>query len=352
MLHLFDKVYLEHDGFINIQFDRAVISPYTGHELLPGLDKMGFGKLLYYSTDKSVVDFTRLFSDIKTHCDETGNRFIIYCDWATYAFIAAGWYKKFTNFTKEEFELVMKTHHYKEKYIKFATARGDAKDDLISSLDVWDNMQPFNINLPNITFSIDLYIATYFYDSNTSHKDKLKFLVGMFLRRQWQELFVDFRTWLQTHILNERIQTFLGADGPKTIEQVSEIPQYSLLLDQDIWNDDKLNVVGKNSSLDLMDTNLEKLTQLHTLYKNFEQEFLRLGGQIYQNFFDRLFYIAGKDLTDEELGMLMSDYAADPWDCCFLPGTDVQNYNILTCIHVANLKRKNQLDNLQKFTLK
>lgn len=352
MLHLFDKVYLEHDGFINIQFDRAVISPYTGHEILPGLDKMGYGKLLYYSTDKSVVDFTRLFSDIKSHCDQTGNRFIIYCDWATYAFIAAGWYKKFTNFTKDEFIMVMKTHHYKEKYIRTPGAVGSVRDDILDHLDVWDNMQPFTINLPNITLSFEFYLANYLFDPNTVYKEKLRTLVGMFLRRQWQELLVDFRIWLQTHVLNERIQLFLGADGPKTLDQMDEIPEYALLLDQDIWDDDKPNVIGQQSSLNLMTADLAKLTQLHNLYTRFEKAFLELGSQIYENFYNRIFYVAGKEMSDAELDETVSQFVDDAWDVGFMPTSDISNYNNLILIHVANLKRRNQLDILEKFTLK
>lgn len=174
----------------------------------------------------------------------------------------------------------------------------------------------------------------------------------MFLRRQWQELLVEFRTWLQTHVLNERIQIFLGADSLKDITEIEQIPQFALLLDQDIWDDDKPNVIGENSSLNLMTTDLAKLTQLHTLYKNFEKEFLELGGQIYQTFFDRIFYVAGKELADSELDEIVNDFVSDPWDVGFMPISDVTNYNGLILIHVANLKRKANLETLARFTLK
>lgn len=354
MLHLFDKVYLEHDGYINIQFDRAVISPYTGHEILPGLDKMGYGKLLFYSTDKSVVDFNRLFNDIKEHCDQSNNRFIIYCDWATYAFIIAGWYKKFTNYTKDQFVQLLRTQNFKEKTLSIGSARGDIRDELLNHFDVWDNMQPFNVNLPNITLSLELYMANYILDKNTVYRDKVKSLVSNFYRRFRQEMLLDLRVQVFSNILSERLQRFLGADGLKDLTQLDQIPSYSLFTDPEVWNDNNQNVVGRHSSLDLMSANPTKLYQLNAIYKNMIGSFEDHGvGAKDDTFTDKLSYIVGKDLSFVELDDLLETYyLTDPWERPFLPVGDSIMYNELILIHLANLKIAGNLEELGKYSLK
>jgi hypothetical protein len=68
MLHLFNKVYLEFDDKIEINFDRVVISEKYGIQMLQLLDQVAYGKLITFGKSYDEVidgDFYKFIESIR-----------------------------------------------------------------------------------------------------------------------------------------------------------------------------------------------------------------------------------------------------------------------------------------------
>lgn len=356
MLHLFNKVYLEIDDKIEINIDRAVISNTHGLQLANALTTHSSGVLLTYTTDGSTVDYKQLFEDIKAHTDISGKRFFIYCDAENYVRIAAGWYKSVSNVERSQFELLLNAHIHKERVQQ---GRNWASDDqqYIASIKphygLFDTTSAFNPSLGNVDLSFELYLATYLIDNtNTTAVTKLQKQLSMFMRRTYEELFVDIKSMLLLNILHPTLQTVLGGSG-KDLSNYHELPKIAIFLDTAIWDDSKPLVVGDAGAVNWDGMTSAKATSIATaisdIHTNFEA-FVHDSVNLCQWPF--LQYVVGKDLTTTELAEVVDSIVISSSDFFFVPKTDVINVNYVLCTHLANLKNSLNIAELTKFVIK
>ena len=82
MLHLFNKVYLEFDSKIEINFDRVIISERFGLPMYQALDKIAYGELISHgkSLEEVAPDFIAFLTSIKDGSESNNKKIIIYCD--------------------------------------------------------------------------------------------------------------------------------------------------------------------------------------------------------------------------------------------------------------------------------
>ena len=356
MLHLFNKVYLEIDDKIEIDLDRAVISNTHGLQLADALTRHSSGVLLSYTTDGSTVDYKKLFEDIKTHTDESGKRFFIYCDAENFVRIAAGWYKSVSNVERSQFELLLNTHIHKERTQQGRNWIGDDEQYIASianQYNLFDTTTAFNPSLGDVNLSFELYLATYLADNtNGTAVSKLQKQMSMFMRRMYQEIFVDIKSMLLLNILSPSLQTVLGGSG-KDLTNFSELPKIAIFLDTAIWNDSKPLVVGSESAFDWSGMTSAKATSIgetisdiHTNFEGFVHDSVNLCHWPF------LQYVVGKDLTSTELTEVISSIISTPSDYFFIPKSDTINVNYVLCTHLANLKTASNTAALSKFAIK
>lgn len=356
MLHLFNKVYLEIDDKIEINLDRVVISNTHGLKLADALTMHSSGVLLSYTTDGSAVDYKKLFEDIKAHTDESDKRFFIYCDTENFIRVAAGWLKSVSNIDRASFETLINCHIHKERTQQ---GRNFVSDDqqyvaaVTEYFNLFDTTTAFNPNIGNVDLSFELYLATYLADnSNATAVSKLQSQMTMFMRRMYQELFVDIKSMLLLNILSPSLQTVLGGSG-KTLANYSELPKVAIFLDTSIWNDSKPLVVGSASAFNWDGLTSAKATTLgdtisdiHTNFEGFVHDSVNLCHWPF------LQYIVGKNLTSTELAEVINSIISTPSDYFFIPKTDVINVNYVLCTHLANLKVASNTAALTKFAIK
>ena len=356
MLHLFDKVYLEIDDKIEINLDRAVISNTHGLKLADALTRHSSGVLLSYTTDGDTVDYKKLFEDIKAHADESGKRFFIYCDAENFIRVAAGWLKSVSNIDRASFEMLINSHIHKERTQQ---GRNWVSDDeqYIASVNnhfgLFDTTSAFNPSLGDVNLSFELYLASYLVNNtNATAVSKLQSQMSMFMRRMYQELFVDIKSMLLLNILSPSLQTVLGGSG-KDLTNFSELPKIAIFLDTAIWNDSKPLVVGSESAFDWSGMTSAKATSIgdtisdiHTNFEGFVHDSVNLCHWPF------LQYVVGKDLTSSELAEVIASVTSTPSDYFFIPKTDVINVNYVLCTHLANLKTASNTAALTKFTIK
>jgi len=356
MLHLFNKVYLEIDDKIEIDLDRVVISNTHGLQLAEALTRHSSGVLLSYTTDGSTVDYKKLFEDIKAHADTSGKRFFIYCDPENFVRIAAGWYKSVSNVERSQFELVLNTHIHKERTQQGRNWISDDEQYIASITDhysLFDTTTAFNPSIGDVDLSFELYLATYLANNtNTTAVAKLQKQMSMFMRRMYQELFVDIKSMLLLNILSPTLQTVLGGSG-KDLSNYNELPKIAIFLDTAIWNDTKALVVGSASSFNWDGMTLAKATSIgetvsdiHTNFEGFVHDSVNLCHWPF------LQYVVGKDLTSTELAEVIASVISTPSDYFFIPKSDVINVNYVLCTHLANLKTASNTAALTKFAIK
>ncbi len=356
MLHLFNKVYLEIDDKIDINLDRAVISNTHGLKLADVLTMHSSGVLLSYTTDGSVVDYKKLFEDIKAHTDESGKRFFIYCDTENFIRVAAGWLKSVSNIDRASFEMLINTHVHKERTQQGRNWHGDDEQYIASvknHFNLFDTTSAFNPSLGDVNLSFELYLATYLVnDSNTVAVSKLQSQLSMFMRRMYQELFVDIKSMLLLNILSPALQTVLGGSG-KDLSNFNELPKVAIFLDTAIWNDSKALVVGSASAFNWDGMTSAKATSIgdtisdiHTNFEGFVHDSVNLCHWPF------LQYVVGKDLTSTELAEVVNSIISTPSDYFFIPKSDVINVNYVLCTHLANLKTASNTAALTKFAIK
>lgn len=356
MLHLFNKVYLEIDDKIDINIDRAVISNTHGLQLADALVRHSSGVLTLYTTDGTTVDYKKLLEDIKAHTDESGKRFFIYCDAENFIRVAAGWFKSVSNVDRAAFEMLINSHVHKERTQQGRNWHGDDEQYVASvknHFGIFDSTSAFNPVLGDVDLSFENYLATYLVDNtNATAVSKLQKQMSMFMRRMYQELFVDIKSMLMLNVLNPSLQTVLGGSG-KDLSNFNELPKIAIFLDTAIWNDSKPLVVGSESAFNWDGMTSEKATtigntisDIHTNFEGFVHDSVNLCHWPF------LQYVVGKDLSSSELAEVINSIVTNPSDYFFIPKSDVINVNYVLCTHLANLKSAANTVSLTKFAIK
>jgi hypothetical protein len=356
MLHLFNKVYLDLDDKIDLNIDRVVISRTFGFNVATGIEQHTSGVLKLVSLNGESVNYKTLFEDIKAHTDESGKRFFIYCDTENFIRIASGWLKSVSNIDRASFETLINCYIHKECTQQGRNWVSDDQKYVASVTDhfnLFDTTSAFNPNISDVNLSFELYLATYLTDnSNATAVSKLQSQMSMFMRRMYQEIFVDIKSMLLLNILSPSLQTVLGGSG-KDLTNFSELPKIAIFLDTAIWNDSKPLVVGSASSFNWEGMTSTKATSLgdtvsdiHTNFEGFVHNSVNLSHWPY------LQYVVGKDLTSGELAEVINSIISTPSDYFFIPKTDVINVNYVLCTHLANLKTASNTAALTKFAIK
>ena len=363
MLHLFNKVYLEFDDKIEINFDRVVISTVYGNKMYDALDKVSYGELLMYGkTYDDVVsdDMIGFVQALKEFSDASNKKIIIYCDKEAYKKFIAQWFKIIlpsADYTT--FKTIVDHTIYNQRIVSntqlssvFALNQVTLWEDLDGLETHWSNAEQLTaaaviqFKALGLNLSYELLLADYL-SGSSNYEAELKKTMHTFLRRWFKEAFTDNRQMVLLNIANHRFQEALGIDATKvditSVDPLANIPQLSAYADDSIW--EKQGIFCDLEGL--TETQIDSLTStIIGVYEKFE------GMKIDQSVFSVFNYLGAasrSELTKTEMDELLDFIVDNPFDTNLVPRFDFQNVNFVLMLYF--LRQKHEGANLSKFKL-
>jgi len=341
MLHLFNKVYLEFDDKIEINFDRVVISERYGVSMYKELDKVAYGELITYSQSYDDIvkdDFAGFIASIKDFANNSKKKVIIYCDKSSYKKFMAQWFKVILpNLDFESFKKIVDFTIYNQRIVS-NTQLSSVYSVNLNSLwegvgdikEVWEQAEeidPVLFENMELNYSYEFLFATYL-SGDSSRKEELRKTLHMFLRRWLKEMFTDNRQMVLLNITNHKFLSTFNIDPELVditlLDPLAPIPQLESYADDEIWERDqnqygecKLEGLSEEKAIKLKDT-------LLSIFGQFE------GMQTNQTVFGTLDYVTAAcadKLSDEDMDSIIDYITREPFDTAIVPRFDFQNVN-------------------------
>lgn len=363
MLHLFNKVYLDFDDNIEINFDRVVISKQNGNQMYQALDKVAQGELHGCAkTYEEIVgtDFVGFLASLRDS-SASGKKLILFCDVEAYKKVLGSFFKLILpKLDLNSFKELVKFNMYNQRIISntnLAQVTGTTIDGVWSDFDVqqlWETTPDISAgsrsifkNL-NVNYSYEFLLASYLNDG--SYKDTFKKTFHMFLRRWWSEMFSDNRQMILLNISNHKLMSHLGIDTSiidiTAADPIANVPQLQSYSDNKIWirKEDKYGVC-KLEGLGVKKA--DKL--LKTLQNVFSYEGIAVDLNQFGEGKGFLRTACAKEVDETIMGELLDYVVANPFDTCLIPRQDFENVNFPLLQHF--LKLKHEGTDLSKYTL-
>ena len=371
MLHLFDKVYLEFDEKIDINYDRVVISEQYGKPMANDLNKIAYGELLAYGTtyNESLAgsDIVQLIKRLKNQVDKTGKKVIIYCDKEGYKTFISQWYKLILpKLDLESFTTLMKFTLFNERSVSNTQL---SSNYAIKLQGIWEDLGDLNAywNTPlilsetrmklfkslDLSLSYEFLVASYLAGSN-EYKDELKNTMHMFMRRWFKEAFTDNRQMVIMNAGNHAFQKAfdfypheIDVTSLNPLEGIEALQSYA---DPELWVLSDDYYTGIFGTCKIEGISQEKLNSLKETMKNVYEKYE--GMQINNSIFDVLNWVdiaARDEITDSELDEILDYIVESPFDTNLVPRFDFQNVNFP--LFVWFLRQKYEGKDLSKFIL-
>lgn len=355
MLHLFNKVYIEFDDKIDINYDRIVISEQYGNAMLQSIDQIAYGVLMSYGrTYDEVVkeSFVGFISSLKDHGNRTGKKIVIYCDNAAYKRLAAQWFAvTLPNLQIDGLKTIIDHTVYNQRITAntqlssvYSMNLNSLWDGVGSIDESWeyateltDNERDAFKNL-GINLSYEFLLASYL-SGDMSHYDEFKKTLHMFLRRWFKEMFTDNRQMVLLNLTNHKFLSTFGIDRElvdiNSIDPLAFIEQLQAYADDEIWERDQNRYgICKIEGLPKEKLDLLKSTILK-IYNEFE------GMAIDRSVFGALnwiHYAAADEMTDEQIEEVVTYFVNNPFDTIGVPRFDFQNVNFPLMQHFLSQK--------------
>ena len=366
MLHLFNKIYLELDDKIELNYDRVVIGT-CGVPLADRVADVTNGQLLSYSTTYP-DNFVNFITTIKSFTDTSNKKLIIYADKTNYIKIFVEWIKTILpNLDLSSFNKLKDLTVYKERVINNTQLQTVGSlnmtqlwEGLCDLTDTFNNTtisdeQRSSIKSLNLNYSYEYLLSDYF-SGSTNYTSSLNTTVHKFLIRWFKEAFTDNREMVLMNLLNKTFQTglsFTESDinltSSNPISGVSSLQYYA---DETIWEQKDTISSGVYGICNLEGINQTQVDGLRTLIKKVyaDVEGMEINRTMFSAF-DYLEYAVKDSISNTEMNTILDFVVANPFDTCLIPKFDFQNVNFVLIQHIFNLKRDNSTEALTKFRL-
>lgn len=340
MLHLFNKVYLEFDTNIEINFDRVVMSERYGIPMLQQLDKIAYGELIAFGKSYDEVvgnDFAGFIATLKDFGNTSGKKVIVYCDNESYKKVVANWFKTtLPNLDLDTFKNIVNFTMYNQRIVSNTQLSSVHSTDLnslwgeIGEVDeAWEAAVKVDKKLIDnleLKHSYEFLAASYLADG--SKKEELRGTIHMFLRRWFKEMFTDNRQMVLFNITNHKFLSAMDID-PELIDitrldPLSGVPGLEAYADDEIWERDQVQYgICNLEGLDKEKLDLLKNTIL-TIFDKFEN--MLIDRSIFE-ILSWIEYAAADNLSDEQMEEVLSYFVNNPFDTVGIPRFDFQNVN-------------------------
>lgn len=372
MLHLFNKVYLEFDEKIDINYDRVVISEQYGKMMSIELDKLAYGELIAYGASYDEVlagsDLVQLVKRLKLHGDNTGKKIFVYCDKEAYKTFMAQWFKVILpNLDLETFNTLVNMLVYNERAVSNTQLSSNYSLKLQT---IWDglgdvtkywNREPGLTNSRlellkslNLGMSYEFLIADHL-SGSSKYTEQLKSTMHMFMRRWFKEILTDNRQMVLLNLTNHRFLTALGIDPELVdltrLDPLAGIECLEYYADDSIWemqSEIDKGIFGVCKIEGISDETARGLKEtLFNVYDTFEG--MNIDRSPFESFEDWLKIAAKDSITTQELDSILEYVTNKPFDTCLVPRFDFQNVNFVLLQYFLSQKFKEK--DLSKFRL-
>ena len=366
MIHLFNKVYLSLDDYIQTDLDRVVIGK-SGNQMYQELQTVLKGTLLKYSLIFP-TNFSDLIADIKTHVNTSGKKLVVYADKENFNKFLVTWIKTILpNVDLNTFNKILQLTVYKERIVSNTQLQPNHVttadqlwaglgnlDSVFNSISITDSERTKVKDL-NLDYSYELLLSDYF-SGSSNYAAKLNTTLHRFLRRWMKEAFTDNREMVLLNLLNKNFQTSLNftennidLSSSNPIANITSLQYYA---DNTIWEQKDSYGSGVYGICKIENLSQEKITGLRNLIKKIYADVE--GMEINRTMFSAFDYLelAAKDtITNAEMNTVLDFVVANPFDTCLVPKFDFQNVNYVLIQHIFNLKRNNNTEALSKYQL-
>lgn len=366
MIHLFNKVYLELDDKLNLDFDRAVLGK-NGVSLASGVELATKG-ILMYANKNFPEDFSGFISNIKDYTDKSNKKFIVYADSNNYKKFMVSWYKSiFPSANKEAIEELVHITVYKERILSNSQLQAGSSTDSDSILesfkDIGNYIDESTVNSSDtkaikdmgLSLSYEFMLADYFSGSE-KHTTRLKKIIHMFLQRWFVESFTDNREMILHNLYNDSFQKALGYNSANIditdLNPLSQIESLKAYSDPTIWGTDLSGNISSYNQCRIEGISKTKADAMRKLLLKTYNEVE--GMEIDQNIFDGFKFLdyAIKDkMTQAEMDEVVDFIVATPFDTCFIPKFDFENVNYTFLQFILNAKRDGATETLEAYRL-
>lgn len=343
MLHLFNKVYLEFDSALDINYDRVVISEEYGTKMHIELDKVAGGELVKYakSFDEINSGFIPTIKEIAEHANKTGKKVIIYCDREAYKSFLVKWFKlTLPNLDFDAFKTIVDHTVYNQRIISntqlssfYSLNLNFLWDDTSDIVEHWNLLaHPSEEEIEAVTEicnpgSYEFLLSTYL-SGDDSHKERLKQTMHMFLRRWFKEMFADNRQMVLLNLTNHKFLSTFNIDPSSidisALDPLANIEEFKSYADDEIWERDqnaygicKLEGLSDQQALDLVDT----FIKVHETFEGISVDRSVYGLRPFVT------SVTKDGFTDEEFESLLDYLINNPFDTSGIPRFDFQNVN-------------------------
>jgi hypothetical protein len=254
MLHLFKKIYLEHDVNIDYNYDRVVISELNGVQNWSEIEKISSGKLISYGKNlnslNGIVSFINLLDTVNQQTIQTNKPVYIYADKNNYYKIISLWYKIILpNASLEDVISYVKLNFAYKNFWKYVRRNKEMISDnflfdetkLITEYNAIfvDRNEYLSFIDDNVgSFSIELLLSSYMY--NGSRKEELKKSLLTLIKIEISRCLYEYKELLLMNLADNDYLNSLGANKNYTIDNLLEIvedqsPILKTMFDPNIW---------------------------------------------------------------------------------------------------------------------
>jgi hypothetical protein len=202
MLHLFNEVFIEQEEKLEVSIGSRVIVISSVYNI----DMKGNPKCI-----TCVDTLTELLTDItlEQFFRETmalTGKIVIYANDEAFSQIIASWLKSSTNMSEEQYACFVTMYKFR------STTNGNRWFNLFGLLQTaWDSAPEYNFSDVDFLPSYEFLLATAFLNPNFDKKEKLVYLMTKFIKREYEEVILEVRRHIDSLILDRDLQTFLGA---------------------------------------------------------------------------------------------------------------------------------------------
>ena len=349
MIHLFDGVYVEQEQYIDVNFDRVLISKKNANSYV----NISAGELLLAVPDfDSLLDlmsFSNFIEMLYVRYNLTGKKIVIYCD-EELTVLFAHWCKHiFPQLDLSSFNRIVDFTNHNQSLANFGTP---LKTETLA--EVWnavtvDNSCQTRLREMQLGYSYEFLMAEYVQGIETNlalFKKKFHY----FLRKWFEEALTDNRLMILYNLYNhnfQKILKFTDKDVDVTSKNLlSRIPSMKYYSDETIWfrhGIDKVDISGLDQETvdGLRDT-------LLSVYRDCEHMQTNQTCFVLYQWLE----VAVKDsITDAELEEIFECLMTNTFDTSGVPRHDFKTVNFPFLMFILKSKKDGNLELLTPYRL-
>ena len=378
MIHLFNEVFVEQESKItifpvypNAQVQESVYSVCVISETYNTPDLESNPTCVFLANSLSHLYEKYEYSGIEDFIRALmlkENKVVIYASNEVMAEIVAVVFKSTTNMEQSQMETYVSAYAWRN--VTNAKHFGNLYDFMLAKFS-----DAATIDFSDVDFlpSYEFLLASAFNNLEFAKKDKLKYLLAKFIKREYEEVILEVRNHIDNLILDKDIQLALGgtsyvsnidADTIKTQLPALQVYKAPYFTEELYAPQHKAYRPGSyargESKLNISLCTSEELTAL----TNFTEDFLYLSAnsdildkETVSQFYESRGWVykdsaASGILTDAEYTSIINEMLQEKYYLRFVP-LDLRETILLQIItYFKTLKNENNLEELQKYTLK